>query len=152
MVNGERARDCEGYILRDNKHHFQGEVDRDEGGADGQVNAVVREMPRQKGEGGYPAGFYHRALHRSPNDLLILFGGRGGGRKQTSGNTNGRRRKSCGTCRCGRRPCHRTWKTSITRQSLKRRSLARGREDEGERGSRREPTRGRDEDVPRDST
>lgn len=42
LVNGERARDCEGYILRDNKHHFQGEVGRDEGGADGQVNAVVR--------------------------------------------------------------------------------------------------------------
>lgn len=33
-------------------------------------------MPGQKGERGYPAGFYHRALHRSPNDLLILFGGK----------------------------------------------------------------------------
>lgn len=40
-------------------------------------------MPRQKGEGGYPAGFYHRALHRSPNDLLILFGGEGNRRAAT---------------------------------------------------------------------
>lgn len=69
----------------------------------------------QKGERGYPAGFYHRALHCSLT-IFSSFTGRGNRRAGTSG-----RRKSCGTCRCSCRPCHRTWKTPITRQSLKRR-------------------------------
>ena len=64
---------------------------------------------------GYLAGFYHRALHCSLT-ISSFFSERGRRRAGTN-----ERRKSCGTCRCSHRPCHCTWKTSITRQSLKRR-------------------------------
>lgn len=144
--------DCERYILRDDKHNSQRARDGD---GDGRVNVDVREIRRSKKarerrEGGYPTGFYHRALHCSLT-ISSSFSGRGDGRAGTNG-----RRKSCGTCRCSRRPCHRTWKTPITRQSLKRRpplSLAKT-ERRRKRGSCREPTRdrGTGEDVLRDST
>lgn len=109
--------DCERCILRDNKHNSQGEIGRNGGRRASKCpRSRYAETERWEREREYPAGFYHRALHCSLT-ISSSFLGRGDGRTGTNG-----RRKSCGTCRCSRRPCHRTWKTPITRRSLKRRS------------------------------